>query len=42
MTHDEIIEKHLEAATNRAYFMGAILGMATGFVAGALIWSQFI
>ena len=42
MTDDQIIAKHIEAVTNRAYFMGAILGLAAGFVAGALLWSHFV
>ena len=38
MNQEQIIEQYLEVATNRAYLLGAILGLAAGFVAGALLW----
>ena len=38
MNNEQIIEQYLQAATNRAYLLGAILGLAAGFVAGALLW----
>jgi len=38
MLNDPILEQHLEAATSRAYYLGAILGLAAGFVIGALFW----
>lgn len=38
MTQEQIIQAHLQAATNRAYVLGAILGLALGFAIGALLW----
>lgn len=38
MLSDPILEQHLAAATNRAYYLGAILGLAVGFVVGVLFW----
>ena len=38
MNSDQIIEQYVEVATNRAYLLGAILGLVAGFVAGALLW----
>jgi uncharacterized membrane protein YgaE (UPF0421/DUF939 family) len=33
----EIIEKHLKQATNRAYWVGAALGLVFGLILGAII-----
>ena len=38
MLSDPILEQHLAAATSRAYYLGAILGLAVGFVVGVLFW----
>jgi hypothetical protein len=38
MNNEQIIEQYLEVATRRAYLLGAILGLAAGFVAGVLLW----
>jgi hypothetical protein len=38
MNSEQIIEQYVEVATNRAYLLGAILGLAAGFVAGVLLW----
>jgi hypothetical protein len=38
MNNEQIIEQYLQVATNRAYLLGAILGLAAGFVAGVLLW----
>jgi hypothetical protein len=38
MNSEQIIERYVQVATNRAYLLGAILGMVAGFVAGALLW----
>ena len=38
MHSDQIIEQYVQVATNRAYLLGAILGLAAGFVAGVLLW----
>jgi len=38
MNQEQIIEQYLQAATNRACLLGAIFGLAAGFVAGALLW----
>jgi hypothetical protein len=38
MNSDQIIEQYMTVAINRAYLLGAILGLVAGFVAGTLIW----
>ena len=38
MNDEQIIEQYLNVATTRAYLLGAILGLAAGFVIGALLW----
>jgi hypothetical protein len=38
MDQQQIIEKHLKAATDRAFWPGATLGIVGGFVAGVLFW----
>ena len=38
MNNEQIIEQYLQVATNRAYLLGAILGLAAGFAAGVLLW----
>jgi hypothetical protein len=37
MTNEEIIEKHLKAATDRAFWLGIIMGVVVGFV-GGVFW----
>jgi hypothetical protein len=34
MDQQQIIEKHLKSATDRAFWLGATLGVVGGFVAG--------
>ena len=38
MNSEQIIENYLSVATTRAYLLGSILGLAAGFVHGALFW----
>jgi uncharacterized membrane protein YheB (UPF0754 family) len=37
MTPQEIIEKHLKAATDRAFWLGIIMGLVVGFIAGVFV-----
>ncbi len=37
MTPQQIIEKHLKAATDRAFWLGIIMGLVVGFIAGVFV-----
>jgi hypothetical protein len=37
MNQQQIIEKHLKAATDRTFWLGAALGVVAGFV-GGVFW----
>jgi hypothetical protein len=37
MTPQEIIERHLKAATDRAFWLGIIMGLVVGFIAGVFV-----
>jgi len=38
MNDEQVIERYVEAATTRAFQLGAILGLVAGLVMGALFW----
>jgi hypothetical protein len=38
MNDEQVIQGYLEAATARAFQLGAILGLVAGFVMGFLFW----